>query len=265
MRSFMIKSAFVLLGAAYAAQAEAKVKTETFEYKQGDTVLEGFIAYDDAIKTKRPGVLVAHEWMGPNAYSRHRAEMLAELGYVGFAIDIYGKGVRPKNHDEAGKAAGALRADRVLMRARMQAAVDRLKQHPMYDGTNFSSIGYCFGGAAALELARSGAPMKAAVTFHASLDTPNPADAKNIKAKIQVNHGANDAFVPPESVAAFHKEMRDANVDYMFIAHGGAVHSFTVKDAGNDPSKGMAYNETADRRSWDAMKSFLNEAMPAKK
>jgi dienelactone hydrolase len=256
---------FAALMFAAAAPAFAKVKTETFEYKQGETVLEGFIAYDDAIKTKRPAVLVAHEWMGPNAYSRKRAELLAELGYVGFAIDIYGKGVRPKNHDEAGKAAGALRGDRALMRARMTAAVDRLKQHAMYDGTNFSAIGYCFGGSAALELARSGAPAKAIVTFHASLDTPNAADAKNIKAKVQVHHGANDNFVPPEVVAAFQKEMRDANVDWMLTSYGGAVHSFTVKEAGSDPSKGMAYNESADRRSWDAMKAFLAETMPAAK
>jgi dienelactone hydrolase len=248
-----------------AARVEAKVKTETFEYKHGDTVLEGYIAYDDAMKTKRPGVLVVHEWMGPNAYQKKRADMLAELGYVAFAVDVYGKGTRPKNHDEAGKAAGMFRSDRTLMRARMQAAADRLKQHPMYDGANYAAIGYCFGGTSVLEHARAGAPVKAVVSFHGSLDTPKPDDAKNIKARVQAHHGAADGFVPPEVVAAFQKEMTDAKVDWELDVYGGAVHSFTVKEAGNDPSKGMAYNEAADRRSWESMKDFLAESLkPAK-
>jgi len=178
---------------------------------------------------------------------------------------MYGKGVRPKNHEEAAKAMGAVKGDRKLMRERMQAAVDRLKTHPMYDGTNFSAIGYCFGGSSVLELARSGAPMKAGITFHGALDNPNPQDAKNIKAHIQVHHGAKDGFVTPDVVAQFEKEMNEANVDYELNIYSGAVHSFTVKDAGNDPSKGMAYNDTADRRSWESMKLFLNEIMPAKK
>lgn len=177
--------AVIAFGAAlFSSRAEAKVKTETIEYKLGDVVMEGYFAYDDAVTTKRPAVIVVHEWFGPNPYSRKRAEQLAELGYLGFAIDMYGKGVRPKDHTEAGKAAGALRGDRTMMRARINAAVERMKQHPMYDGTNFGAIGYCFGGTSVLELARSGSPVKAVVSFHGSLQTPKPEDAKNIKAKV---------------------------------------------------------------------------------
>jgi dienelactone hydrolase len=257
--------AVVAFGAAlFSERAEAKIKTEVVEYKHGDVVLEGYFAYDDAVTGKRPAVIVVHEWMGPNPYSRKRAEQLAELGYLGFAIDMYGKGVRPKDHAEAGKAAGALRNDRTTMRARINASVDRMRQHPMYDGNNFAAIGYCFGGTSVLELARSGAPVKAVVSFHGNLQTPKPEDAKNIKAKVQIHHGAADAFVNAE-VPGFQKEMADAKVDWQMNVYGGAVHSFTVKDAGNDPSKGMAYNEAADRRSWEAMKLFVGESLkPAK-
>ena len=254
MRSFWLGLAVFF----QAVTASAAVVGETIEYKQGDASLEGYVAYDDANQDKRPAVIVVHEWKGLGDYAKGRANQLAELGYVAFAADIYGKGVRPQSHEEAGKTAGMYKNDRVLMRARIQAALDVVKEHPLVDPTKVAAIGYCFGGTTVLELARSGADVKGVVSFHGSLATPNPADAKNIKGKVLVEHGAADNFVNPE-VEGFKKEMTDAGVDMRFESYEGAVHSFTVKDAGSDPSKGMAYNEDADKKSWESMKNFLKE------
>ena len=239
--------------------AEAKVHTETIIYKQGDTALEGYLAYPEGLSTRVPGILVVHDWSGPGPYSHMRAEQLAEAGYVAFAVDIYGQGVRPATMEDRAKTAGIYRADRALMRARARAGLDQLLTNPNVDPKKVAVIGYCFGGGVALELARAGAPLAGVVTFHGSLDTPNPADAAAIKAKILVCHGADDPFVKPEQVAAFQKEMKDAHVDYQLIEYSGAVHGFTIKDSGDDPSKGMAYNEAADRRSWQAMNDFFAE------
>lgn len=260
-RSFLLSSLATLTLALAPTPAAAKVKTESIEYKDGNTVLEGYFAWDDAIKGKRPAVLVVHEWLGPGPYSKKRAEQLAELGYLAFAVDMYGKDVRPKNHEEAGKVSGMYRSDRKLMRTRVAAGLERMKQHPMADTTKIGAMGYCFGGTTVLELARSGADVKGVVSFHGGLDSPNPADGKNIKGKVLVLHGANDGFMPVENVAAFQKELKDANVDWQMVYYGGAVHSFTVAEAGNDPSKGMAYNAAADRRSFEAMKDFFAEVL----
>jgi dienelactone hydrolase len=238
---------------------QAKLHTETVEYKEGDTVLEGYLAYDDAIKGKRPGVVVVHEWTGLGPYVKRRANELAELGYIAFAADIYGKGVRPKDHEEAAKVSGIYFNDRKLMRARAKAGLDVLKNHELTDKSRIAAMGYCFGGAAVLELARSGTDIGGVVSFHGILSTPNPEDAKNIKARVMVFDGANDPFVPQEMVTAFEDEMRKAGVDWQMVIFGGAVHSFTVPEAGNDPSKGMAYNEKADKRSWEMMKLFYKE------
>jgi dienelactone hydrolase len=185
--------------------------------------------------------------------------MLASLGYVALAIDMYGKGVRPQSNEEAGKQAGIYKSDRKLMRSRAQAGLDFLRKHELVDVTRLAAIGFCFGGTTVLELARSGAELDGVVSFHGGLDTPNPADAENIKCKILVLHGGDDPFVPKEHVEAFEEEMRQAGVDWQLIAYGGAVHSFTNPAAGNDNSKGAAYNETADKRSWQALQDFFNE------
>lgn len=239
------------------ADAEAAVHTKTITYHHGKTVLEGYLAYDDAMAGPRPGVLVVHEWTGLGPYAKRRAEQLAQLGYVAFAVDMYGKGVRAKDHTEAAALAGIYKKDRQLMRDRMTAALVVLKQQELTDTSRIAAIGYCFGGTTALELARSGADILGVVSFHGGLDTPNPNDAKRITGKVLVLHGAEDRFVPPEQVAAFEREMRAAGVDYRLVRYPGAVHSFTVPEAGNDPSTGMAYNAEADRQSWEEMKQFL--------
>lgn len=241
--------------------AHADVKTEVVEYRHGDVTLEGYLAYDDSFQGKRPGVVVAHEWFGQSSYERKRAEQLARLGYVAFAIDIYGKGVRPGDQKEAGALAGKYMGDRKLLRARAAAGLDVLRSRAQADPTRLAAIGYCFGGTTVLELARSGADLASVVSFHGVLDTPTPGDARNIKAKVLVLHGADDPFVPVKQVEAFQEEMRKGGVDWQFISYGGAVHKFSNPDAGNDPSKGVAYNERADRRSWEAMKSFFAETL----
>jgi dienelactone hydrolase len=239
--------------------AEAKVHTETVVYKHGETNLEGLLVYPEDSSRLLPGVLVVHDWGGPGPYAHRRAEQLAEAGYVAFAIDMYGQGVRPTTTEEKARQAGIYRSDRALMRARARAGLDLLLASPRVDSKRVAAIGYCFGGGTALELARSGAPLAGVVSFHGNLDTPDPADAKAIKAKILICHGADDPYVPAEQVSAFQKEMKDAGVDYQFIAYSGAVHAFTQKEAGNDNSKGAAYNEAADRRSWQAMRDFFAE------
>jgi dienelactone hydrolase len=217
------------------------------------------LAFDDSITGKRPGVLVVHQWMGLTDYEKHRAEQLAQLGYVAFCADIYGKGVRPKDTGEAGPLAGKYKGDRALLRARVNAALDVLEKNQFVDSKRVAAIGYCFGGTTVIELARSGADIAGVVSFHGGLDSPTPADGKNIKSKVLVCHGADDPFVKPSDLAAFEDEMRQANVDWTLIKFGGAVHSFTQPMAGNDNSKGAAYNEKADKRSWEAMKAFFAE------
>ncbi len=251
---------FIMALLTLTGVAEAKMVTKTVDYRQGDTILEGYLAYDDAIKGKRPGVLVIHEWNGLGTYVKHRVEQLARLGYVAFGADIYGKGIRPATPEASAREAAKYRgADRSLLRERARAGLEELRKQPNVDPGRLAAIGYCFGGTAVLELARSGAVLNGVVSFHGGLDTPNPADARNIRAKVLVLHGADDPHVPPQQVAAFQDEMRKGEVDWQMVFYGGAVHSFTNPDSGDDPSKGVAYNAKADRRSWEDMKVFFSE------
>ncbi len=247
----------MLLVVLAAGTAHATVVSKPVEYKIGNDVFEGTIAFDDKAATPRPGVLVVHQWMGPTDHEFTVANHLAALGYVAFVADIYGKGVRPKNPDEAGAQAGKFKDDRALLRARAAGALEAMKAQPQVDPAKVAVIGYCFGGMGALELARAGAPLLGVVSFHGTLNTPSPADAKNIKGKVLVLHGEADPFVKPDEVAAFKKEMDDAGVTYTFVGYPGAVHAFTQKSAGFDPTKGAAYNAGADVKSWQAMKDFL--------
>ena len=249
----------VICGLLLAIIARAEIISKPVEYKEGQTTLEGLWVYDDSVKGKRPGVLVVHQWKGLGDYEKKRAEMLAKLGYNVFAVDIYGKGVRHNNSKDASAEAAKYKNDRKLLRARVAAGLDVLKRQELTDANRIAAIGYCFGGTTALELARSGADIAGVVSFHGGLNTPNANDAKQSKAKVLALHGADDPHVPPAEVAAFEKEMRDAKVDWSLVAYGGAVHSFTDWNAGSDNSKGSAYNEKADKRSWEAMKQFFAE------
>jgi dienelactone hydrolase len=257
MKTWITLTCLLLVG---SANGLAALKTQIVEYRHGEVVLEGYLAYDDAVTGRRPGVIVVHEWKGVGAHVKASAEKLAKLGYVAFAIDMYGKGIRPKDNKEAGAEAGKYKGDRALMRARAKAGLDWLRQHELTDPQRIAAIGYCFGGTTVLEMARSGAALAGVVSFHGGLDSPTPADARNIKGKVLVLHGADDPLVPAAEIAAFQDEMRQAKVDWQMVYYGGAVHSFTNPEAGNDPAKGVAYNEAADRRSWAAMKTFLAEA-----
>ena len=245
--------------ALLSTQALASIKTSVVDYKQGDTALEGYLAYDDSTTTPRPGVLIMHEWNGEGPYVESRARQLAELGYVAFACDIYGKGVRPSTPQESGKQAGIYRSDRALTRARVEAGLDELRSNKLVDPKRIAAIGYCFGGMCALELARSGADIAGVVVFHGSLDTPTPADANNIKCPVLALQGGDDPLVNQTAVDAFEKEMRDAHVNWQLIQYGGAVHGYTNPKNGTDPSKGVAYDAEADKRSWAAMRDFFGE------
>jgi dienelactone hydrolase len=254
----------LFLVTVFASTAQAKLHTETVIYKDGTTVLEGYLAYDDAGSGKKPGILVVHDWMGVSPETKRRADMLAELGYVAFATDVYGKGVRPVDAKAAAAEAGKWKGQRQKLRTRARAGLQYLSAHKRVDAAHIVALGYCFGGTVALEVARSGAPLAGVVVFHGGLDTPTPADAKAIKGKVLALQGGDDPFVPAEQVAAFEGEMRNAGVDWQVVLYGGAVHSFTISNAGNDPKKGAAYNESADKRSWAAMKDFLAELFPPK-
>jgi dienelactone hydrolase len=228
-------------------------------YADGATKLAGYVARPTSIKGKVPGVVVVHQWMGLTDHERKVSDDLAKLGYVALAADIYGEGVHPKDTSEAGKLAGSFKGDRALYRRRIAAALETLKAQKGVDGSRLAVIGFCFGGTGALEAARGGLPVKGVVSFHGGLDVPAGYVATPITTKVLVCHGADDPFVPAKDVAAFQDEMRQAKADYVFVAYAGAVHAFTQKEAGNDNSKGAAYNAAAHRRSWQHMKDFFSE------
>lgn len=242
----------------------ANLSTQTVSYKAGSTELEGFLVEPSVVPgKKRPAVIVIHQWLGLSDYEKERAKMLAEKGYVVLAADIYGKGVRPKNPAEAGPIAGQFKGDRKLYRERIKAALDYLSKNQQVDNKHIVVMGYCFGGMGALEAGRAGFPIAGAVSFHGDLSNPSPKDAGNLKMPVLILHGAVDPYVK-DQVLAFQDEMNLAKVDYQFISYANAVHAFTEKHAGNDPSNGAAYNEKADKRSWIAFQQFLNEVAPVK-
>jgi dienelactone hydrolase len=252
-----MKILILLFATAFAASAA--VKTEIVEYRDGETVLEGYLAYDDANASPRPGVLVIHDWTGLQDYAKRRTTQLAELGYVAFAADVYGKGVRPVDPQQCMVESGKYRNDLPLLRRRVTLALTELRKSKLVQAEKVAAIGYCFGGSSVLELARSGADVRGVVSFHGGLKTSMPATEGGVKAKVLVCHGADDPFVKPEEVAAFREEMSKAKADLKFISYPGVVHSFTKREAGSDPSKGQAYDAKADEDSWAAMKKFFTE------
>lgn len=250
----------VLLVMVSLSQARAEIKTQVVRYRDGDVTLEGFAAWDsDAVGKPVPGVLVVHQWMGLTEYEKGRCRQLAELGYVAFAVDVYGKGIRPENMQDAAKQAGIYKQDRELYRRRLTLGLEQLRGWNGVAKNRIAAIGYCFGGTGVLELARSGADISGVVSFHGGLDSPQPEAGRNIKAKVLICHGADDPFVPANEIEAFKSELNSAGVDWQMLIFSGAVHSFTQPMAGNDNTRGAAYNEKADRRSWTAMQSFFDE------
>jgi dienelactone hydrolase len=257
-KTLMFAVAVILtLGAPTVAQAE--VKTQEVEYKQGDTVLQGFVAWDDAKKGKRPGVLVVHEWWGHNQHARNQAIRLAEAGYVGFALDMYGKGKVAEHPDNAQAFMKEATKDASVVAARFTAALEQIQQHELVDTKRMGAIGYCFGGAVVLGQARAGADLKAVASFHGAIATETPAQPGKVKAKIIVLNGAADPMVTPEQREAFKKEMKAAKVKYEFIDLKDAKHGFTNPDADKHGMPALAYNAEADKKSWAEMLRFFKK------
>ena len=248
---------FACLLIMLATGANAAVKMEPVEYKFAGTTLKGQIAFDDSRQDKQPGVLVVHEWWGLNEYAKNRARMLAEAGYVALAVDMYGDGNVTEHPEEAGQWAAAVRSNEKTGLDRFMAAYNVLKSSPRVDPGRISAIGYCFGGGIVLGAALSGVDLAAAVSFHGSLPT-DPAKGQP-RARILVCHGAADSFVSPEQVTAFQKVLADSGADWVFVSYSGAKHSFTNPGADARGMQGLGYNEKADKRSWQAMLSFLAE------
>lgn len=256
MKSLITVLVFLASSSAFAALQKQKIN-----YSSDTTKLEGYTAFDDAGAAQKPAVIIVHDWIGPSDFVRGKADQLAGMGYVGFAADIYGVGTRPGNQTEAAAAAGALRdGDRKVLVARIQAAYEQVKAMKNVDPKKIVVMGYCFGGTVALELARSGVPLAGTTSFHGGLSTPNAANAKNIKGPVLVLHGADDTFVKAPEVDAFKKEMKEGKVKMKFVAYPGAVHSFSIPSAGNDPKTGAAYNAEADKKAWAQFTEFLTKA-----
>jgi len=250
---------------ATASAAPPVAKRRTVDYTIGDQAFEGVFFYPESAKGKVPGVVMVHNWMGVTGETEKQAERVARLGLAVFAVDVYGKGVRPKDMREAAAVSGRYKSDRKLLRERLVRGLDVLRHQKEVDPAKVIAVGYCFGGTGVIELARAGADVAAVVSFHGGLDSPNPADGKNIKAKVVALQGADDPFVKPADIAAFQNEMRSNKVDWEMTIYGGAVHSFTDTSAGNDPTKGGAYNPTADKRSFEVLTDLVHDLFFSRK
>jgi dienelactone hydrolase len=259
----MLRNLFALLAVAVAAGAvEAKVVTKVVEYEFDGVKLKGFVASDDAIKEKQPGVLVVHEWWGLDAYAKKRCEMLAGLGYVAFAPDMYGDGATAAHPDDARKMATATRANAKVWRGRAEAGLKQLKAQPNVDADKLAAIGYCFGGTTCLQLAYSGADLKAVVTFHAAITpVPTEADAKAVKPKVLICHGEADFFIKVDDIKAFREVLDKAGTKYEFVNYKDVQHSFTVPGADKVNIKGMRYDKAADEDSWKRMLALFKDTL----
>lgn len=258
----MKKTLSTLVMTSLASLAQADMTVQNVAYEIDGEPYQGLLVFDDSVTEPRPGVLMVPNWMGVTEQAAEKAAKVAGSDYVVFVADMYGKDIRPSNADEAGAAATVVRSDRPLMRHRVNAALDVLRNQAdtvALQANNLVAIGFCFGGGAVLELARSGTDIRGVVSFHGNLDTPDPQDAKSIKMPVLVLHGADDPFVPQEQVLAFEDEMRKAEVDWQLFSYGGAVHSFS------DPYAKMTgkaeYHPQVAQRAFGAMRQFFNEVL----
>ncbi len=252
----------VLSFSLFSIQLQADVITKVINYSDGDTKMKGYLAYDDSIKGKRPGIIVVHEWWGHNDYAKKRARMLARLGYRALALDMYGNGKNASHPKDAGKFSGAVKANMGVAEKRFMAAYNLLQKQDNVAKDKMAAIGYCFGGGIVLEMARRGVDLDAVVSFHGSLGTKEKATKGKVKAKVLVLNGQDDPFVKAESISNFKKEMTAANVDFKFVNYPDAKHAFTNPGAdkfGNKFKMPLAYNAEADKNSWNEMKLFLNK------
>lgn len=248
----------MILGAA----AQAEIIDKPVEYSANGTTLKGYLAYDDSIEGKRPGILVVHEWWGLNDYARERARMLAELGYTALAVDMYGEGKQAEHPKEAGQFAGEVRQKPELAKRRFMAGLELLRGHETTDPERIAAIGYCFGGGVVLQMARAGVDLDGVVSFHGSLSTQEPAKPGEVEAKVRVFHGGDDQFVTSEQVAEFEQEMQQAGVDYEVVVYPGAKHGFTNPSADELAEKfdlPLAYDPQADKDSWAKMQAFFQK------
>jgi dienelactone hydrolase len=249
----------VLLVVLCATSVDAKILTKTVPYRHGSMELEGFLAYDDAISGARPGVLVVHEWWGLNAYAKHRAEQLAALGYVAFAVDMYGKGKVTTLPNEASEWAKQATGDVSLWQQRALAGLEAFKTEAVLDTRRIAAIGYCFGGSTVQQLAYTGADLKGIVSFHGSLLAPTDEQSKQIKAKLLICHGAADALISQATLQDYLAVLGKSGLDWQMLILGGAKHGFTNPDADQAGMAAVGYNQLADLRSWRVMKDFLSE------
>lgn len=257
----------LLLACCWSAPALGAVVGAPVNYSDGAINMEGYLAYDDSIAGKRPGILVVHEWWGHNEYARNRARMLAKLGYTALAVDMYGNGRQADHPDDAGKFAAEVRQNLAVAQKRFEAALHLLQDHSTVDPQQIAAIGYCFGGGVVLQMARQGLDLAAVAVFHGSLATDTPAKPGDIKARILVCNGADDRFIPPEQIQAFRDEMQAAEVDLTFISYPGAKHSFTNPGADIYAEKfnlPVGYNKEADKKSWQDMQEFLTATFAKK-
>ena len=248
-----------LTTALSAAPVAAEIKTKPIEYRDGGVALSGHLAWDDAVTGKRPGVLVVHEWWGLNDYARVRAEQLAKLGYVAFALDMYGKGKLTEHPQQAGQWAGEIRKNTKAWQQRARAGLNILRQQPQADNTRLAAIGYCFGGSTVLQLAYGGEPLRGVVSFHGALPAADATQLKALTAGILVCHGANDAFISAEQIETFRAALNKGNADWQMIYYAGARHSFTNPGADRRGIENIKYDPRADRRSWAHMKAYFAE------
>jgi dienelactone hydrolase len=252
----------ILLLAGFTSPSWSAVVEQEVSYRVGETLMQGFIAYDDRYSDKRPGVLVVHEWWGHNEYARNRARQLARLGYTALAVDMYGEGKQAEHPQDAGKFSAALKENLPLAEARFKAALHLLRDQPTVESDLIAAIGYCFGGGIVLEMARRGYDLDAVVSFHGSLTTTAPPEKGAVRARVLVANGADDPFVKPEHIKIFEAQMKAAGADYRIVNYPGAKHSFTnpAADAyGERFNMPLAYNAEADKASWAAMEQLFNE------